>query len=75
MGNSLVVWLLGLHASTAGIVGSVPYGWTKIPQAAQHNQQNKISDMTQTGVSLINQILSPTQAYFRNISGWVQTTQ
>ena len=41
LGNSLVVKSLGLHASTAGGMGSIP-GWgTKILQAAQCSQKKK----------------------------------
>ena len=40
-GNSLVVQSLGLCASTAGDLGSIP-GWeTRIPQASQHSQRKK----------------------------------
>ena len=40
-GNSLVVQSLGLCASTAGGLGSIP-GWeTRIPQASQHSQRKK----------------------------------
>ena len=39
LGNSLVIQWLGLHASTAGGIGSVP-GWgTKIPHALWHSQK------------------------------------
>ena len=32
---------LGLHASTAGGMGSIPCWGTKIPQAAQHGHRKK----------------------------------
>ena len=35
MGNSLGVQWLGLHASTAGGMGSIPGQGTKVPHAAQ----------------------------------------
>ena len=41
IGNSLAVQWLGLRASTAGGMGSIP-GWgTKIPQAPRHGQKTK----------------------------------
>ena len=40
-GSSLAVQWLGLHASIAGGMGSIP-GWgTKIPQALRHSQKNR----------------------------------
>ena len=43
-GNSLVAQWLGLQASTAGGMGSIP-GWgTKIPQAPQHRQKKKVEE-------------------------------
>ena len=40
-GNSLAVQWLGLHASTAGVTGSIP-GWgTKIPHATWQSQKKK----------------------------------
>ena len=42
LGNSLAVQWLGLHALTAEGPGSIP-GWgTKIPQAVQCDQKNKV---------------------------------
>ena len=38
-GNSLVVQWLGLCASTAGDIGFIPGGGTKIPSAAQCGQK------------------------------------
>ena len=40
-GNSLVVWWLGLHASTAGGLGLIPGRGTKIPQDVRRGQQQK----------------------------------
>ena len=40
-GNSLVVQWLGLHASTAGGMGSIPGQGTKILYATQHGQKKK----------------------------------
>ena len=42
MGNSLVVQWLGLRASTAGGMSSIPGQGTKIPQAKRHGQKEKI---------------------------------
>ena len=39
--TSLAVQWLGLHASTAGGVGSIPGQGTEIPQAAWHGQKSK----------------------------------
>ena len=39
--NSLSVQWLGLHAPTAGGMGSIPGQGTKILQAVQHGQKNK----------------------------------
>ena len=39
-----IPWALGLHASTAGGIGSIPGGGIKILQAVQHDQKiNKIN--------------------------------
>ena len=40
-GTSLAVQWLGLHASNAGSVGSIPVPGTKIPHAAWHGQKIK----------------------------------
>ena len=40
-GNSLVVWWLGLHTSTAGGTGLIPGGGTKILQTAWCGKNNK----------------------------------
>ena len=39
LGTSLAVQWLRLHASTAGGMGSIPGGGTKIPQATGHGQK------------------------------------
>ena len=63
-GNSLVVQSLGLCASTAGDLGSIP-GWeTRIPQASQHSQRKKkkkyISNLLSV-LNLLNLPIFPTQ--------------
>ena len=39
--NSLAIQWLGLHASTAEGMGSIPGQGTKIPHATQHDQKKK----------------------------------
>ena len=41
--TSLVVQWLGLHASTASSLGSIPSRGTKIPKAEQHSRKEKKS--------------------------------
>ena len=45
LGTSLVVQWLGLCASTAGDMGSIPGRGTKIPQAMWHGQDVKNKKM------------------------------
>ena len=52
-GTSLTVQWLGLHVSTAGIIGSIPGQGTKIPQAAQCHQKKKKKKKKLTQGSLI----------------------
>ena len=42
-GTSLAIQWLGLHAATAGGVGSIPGRGTKIPHAARRSQKKKKS--------------------------------
>ena len=57
-GTSLAVQWLGLHASNAGGVGSVPGRGTKIPHAAQHGQKFILKKTTQLNPMIVESSFS-----------------
>ena len=57
-GNSLVVQWLGLCASTAGGMGSIPDRRTEIPQAAQHGQKKKKKKKSKDKVYICGRVQS-----------------